>query len=259
MKLTTIIQGVALILCLSVGGVVWASPSLTDRATAAYDSELYNDALRLYHEAELKEGASSELYYNMGNAYYRLKDNAHAILYFERALRLDPANADARYNLEFVRTKAQIQDESKKNYLLTQIDRLVGLQSSNTWATIALVCFIALLLCVGIYLFVDNVPLRKVGFFGGIVMLLLWVVTLCGAVSMHGRTARSSTAIVTGADVLMSDSPRAVQAAKSLGKLQQGSKITITDSIRTDAELWYAIELQGRVQAWVNAKQVELI
>ena len=81
-------------------------------ANKAYSSELYNKALQTYLDIAKKDGVSSELYYNIGNTYYRLNDRANAVLYYERALLLNPSNGDARSNLDFVRTKAQINQDS---------------------------------------------------------------------------------------------------------------------------------------------------
>lgn len=234
--------------------------SITDRAAQAAHDEMYNDALKLYREAEHTQGASSALYYNMANTYYHLKDNPRAILYYERALKLDPANDDARFNLNLVRTKAQIHDESNKNYLLTQIDNLVGRASSNTWATVALMAFVLMLICAGIYLFMDDVAARKVGFFGGIALLVISALSLWSAIAMYDRTAHGHQAIVMETEVLLSDSPRPVkQAAKAVGKLQAGQKVNIVDSIDAQGQRWFAIEMPGKMQAWLNAMQVEKI
>ncbi len=79
-----------------------------DRANQAYKQELYNEALKLYLQEAKDTGVSSALYCNIGDTYYRLKDNVHAVLYYERALVLDPSNDDARFNLDFVRGKMQL-------------------------------------------------------------------------------------------------------------------------------------------------------
>ena len=93
--------------------VVWALPLVAgnaniDRANQAYKQELYNEALKLYLQEAQQTGVSSALYCNIGDTYYRLKDNVHAVLYYERALLLDSSNSDARFNLEFVRGKMQL-------------------------------------------------------------------------------------------------------------------------------------------------------
>ena len=82
----------------------FASP-VDGQADSAYTAEQYADALALYLQAAETEGTSSDLYYNIGNTLYRQNKIGKAIIAYERALRLDPTNADARTNLDFVNSK----------------------------------------------------------------------------------------------------------------------------------------------------------
>ena len=79
--------------------------SLVEQADSAYVQEKYKLAVELYQQAIQQDGVSSNLYYNLGNAYYRTGNVAQSILAYERALRLNPANEDARSNLEFVNSR----------------------------------------------------------------------------------------------------------------------------------------------------------
>ena len=116
-----------------------------DKANQAYNQELYNEALKLYLQEAEKTGVSSDLYCNIGDTYYRLKDNVHAVLYYERALLLDPSNSDARFNLEFVRGKMQLPDDAGDSWFSNWVDQTVSRLSSNTWAVIAIITFLLLM------------------------------------------------------------------------------------------------------------------
>ena len=142
------------------------------RANQAYKQELYNEALKLYLQEAERTGVSSDLYCNIGDTYYRLKDNVHAVLYYERALLLDPSNSDARFNLEFVRSKMQLPDDAGDSWFSNWVDQTVSRLSSNTWAIIAIVTFLLFLAGLAAYLFLDNVLMRKIGFFGGALMIV---------------------------------------------------------------------------------------
>ena len=95
-------QRYILTLVLAIASLPIFASSLTDRADSAYQAEDYALAAQFYNQATTDDGTSSDLYYNLGNTYYRLGKNAQAILAYERALRLDPSNADARANLDYV-------------------------------------------------------------------------------------------------------------------------------------------------------------
>ena len=78
--------------------------SLMVRANRAYDHQQYDSAINMY-QSVLKQGlVSPKLYFNLGDAYFRQKDMPSAILYFEKAKKLDPNNADIRYNLNLANT-----------------------------------------------------------------------------------------------------------------------------------------------------------
>ena len=110
-----------------------------DKANQAYKQELYNEALKLYLQEAKETGVSSALYCNIGDTYYRLKDNVHAVLYYERALLLDPSNSDARFNLEFVRGKMQLPDDAGDSWFSNWVDQTVSRLSSNAWASLSTV------------------------------------------------------------------------------------------------------------------------
>lgn len=256
---TAVRQWACLLVCLFTGFVVCASP-LTDRAAKAYNQELYTDALKLYQQAEQNEGTSAALCVNIGDTYYRLKDSGRAILYYERALLLDPGNSDARYNLDFVRQKASLPDESGASILSIWFDRLMSSFSSNTWAVIGIVSFILFLLAVAVYVFVEAVLWRKVGFFGGLALLVVTAVANIGAFVTHSRAVNHDTAIVMSQKAVLGTSPRTPSNNSEIAfELQQGRKVQLGDSVRVGQNLWLRATTPDGRQAWVNDNDVERI
>lgn len=69
------------------------------KANEAYKLGKYDTARTLYQEIENNEIHSAELFYNIANCYFKENENAAAILYYERALRLSPADEDVMHNL----------------------------------------------------------------------------------------------------------------------------------------------------------------
>ena len=245
--------------CVLACGLAVASP-LTDRATQAYKQELYTAALQLYQQAEQQEGTSAALYVNMGDTYYRLKDTGHAILCYERALLLEPGNQDARYNLDFVRQKAGLPDESGASILSIWADRLMSSCSSNTWAVLGITAFVLCLLAVALYVFATSVALRKVGFFGAIALLALTVLANVGAFVTHSRATRHNTAIVLAEKATLGTSPRTPTGTGEIAfELPTGRKVQLGDSVRVGQNLWLRATTPDGRQAWINAQDVEVI
>ena len=113
---------------------IYSQTTLT-QANEAYGQEDYIKAIELYEQTLREQGVSSDLYYNLGNAYYKHNEFAKAILNYERALLLNPGNEDARFNLEMANTHIVDKiDLVGKFFLSVWIDSLRNFLSSNTWA-----------------------------------------------------------------------------------------------------------------------------
>ena len=232
-----------------------------DRANQAYKQELYNEALKLYLQEAEKTGVSSALYCNIGDTYYRLKDNVHAVLFYERALLLDPSNSDARFNLEFVRGKMQLPDDAGDSWFSNWVDQTVSRFSSNTWAIIAIITFLLFLAGVAIYMFMDNVLMRKIGFFGGAVLIVACILANLAAFHVYHKATDGNGAIIMPESVTLSTAPREPRGKEEEAfKLQQGTRVEIVDSVADKANgKWLQVSTAGGHKAWVNAKEVEVI
>ena len=118
--------------------------SIWKSAEEAYATGDFAGAARHY-ESLVSSGASSpSLFYNLGNAYYRGGNIGKAVLNYERALKLDPSDADARHNLELARAHTLDKIDNVPEFILfSWIKNLKASLSSNTWAVISLVLLAA--------------------------------------------------------------------------------------------------------------------
>ena len=232
-----------------------------DRANQAYKQELYNEALKLYLQEAEQTGVSSSLYCNIGDTYYRLKDNVHAVLYYERALLLDPSNGDARFNLEFVRGKMQLPDDAGDSWFSNWVDQTVSRLSSDTWAVIAIITFLLFLAGVAAYLFMDNVLMRKIGFFGGALMLVISILANLAAFHVYHKATDASGAIIMPEKVTLSTAPRTPRDKQEEAfELQQGTRVEIIDSVADKNHgTWLQVTTAGGHKAWLKASDVEVI
>ena len=232
-----------------------------EKANQAYKQELYNEALKLYLQEAKASGVSSALYCNIGDTYYRLKDNVHAVLYYERALLLDPSNSDARFNLEFVRGKMQLPDDAGDSWFSNWVDQTVSHLSSNTWAIIAIITFLLFLAGVAVYLFMDNVLMRKIGFFGGAVLIVACILANQAAFHVYNKATAGNGAIVMPEIVTLSKAPREPRDKdQEAFQLRQGTRVEIVDTISDGANgKWLQVSTAGGHKAWLNAKDVEVI
>lgn len=241
-----------------------AAGNVAAEAGEAYARQDYNRALKLYEQVANTDGVSSELYYNIANTYYRLKERSKAIIYYERALKLDPSNSQARADLEFVREKAQIDAETNPSVVGGLVSAVVERTSSNTWAVAGAVAFLLALLLAGAYVAAQSIPVRKVGFFGAAIMFVLAVFGVGCAIYMHNRSSSHDTAIVTVQQASLSKAPRQPKGASEVAfRLKEGSKVTLTDSVKVRNGLvtdkWYNVETADSRNAWINSKNLTII
>lgn len=243
---------------------VLSSSALTtaQQADSAYSKEDYRMAIRLYLQAIDSDGVSPEIYYNLGNAYYRINELGRAVLYYQRALNLDPSMDDARSNLEFVKTRIIDKPEDDSSFLSNLHRRILAGFSPDAWAWIAFVMFVLLTGCVAVYIFSGNVMLRKTGFFGGIVVLVLTVYAITIAYQAATASKRTDMAVV----IVPTANLRSVPGTSSDNKvipIHEGTMLEITDSLIMQGESsspkWYDVKINNSTRAWVNAADVEQI
>lgn len=260
----TLVIGIMTLLGSSVCVPLQAATVTDVQADSAYAQERYHDALKAYQLMAEQQGTSAELYYNMGNTYYKINDCAHAILCYERSLLLDPTSRDTRENLEFVRQKLKLPVATGSRSFVTQVAQSVAFWfSSNGWAVMAAILFVLCLLDVALYVFAVQVKWRKVGFFSAIVLLALSALALTCSLYLRNRAANSHAAIVMTQSASLSNAPRAPQDNEEAFKLPQGSKVEITDSVTTGAAdgsgKWYHVESTNGRTAWINGNDIEII
>ena len=239
----------------------WASgaqapaDSLWEAGAAAYAEGLWEDAASAWGAIEAEGLESPELYYNIGNAYFKSSDYAHAILYYERALKLDPSYSDARFNLEFARESVQDRIDSVPEFFLrTWVRKLGYLFSSDTWAVLFLVLLALAFAGALLFLLSAGSARRRTGFFAGIAALLLAFCCLGFAASQKAAYNRADSAIVTVPVSSVRSSPGA-EAAKDLFVLHEGTRVRILDEVGG----WWNIELSDGRQGWIPSSDLELI
>lgn len=238
--------------------------SLTAQADSAYMNDDFSTAAALYHQIAETEGTSSNLFYNLGNCYFRLGQPGRAILWYERALRLDPRNADARTNLAFVNSRITDEPGDRGMFISNSVNRIARSMPANFWAASALGAFILFLGCVGLYIFTPGIGLRKLGFFGAIVMIGLCVLANILASRATRWATSSNEAVIVVPSTLLSTSPREPKdRSEEAVLLHEGTLVEIVDSVSTRVDSttvkWYDVQVDNHVRAWIKGAAIEKI
>lgn len=221
---------------------------------SAYIKNDYASAIQIY-EALLKNGEAAELYYNLGNSYYKADDIAKAILNYERALLLQPGNADIRANLEIARAKTVDKViPMPEIFFVSWIKSLINSLSIDAWAKIGVICFFLLLASLYFFFFSRNIGWKKTGFIAGLVFLVVVILANVFAFQQKRELLDRNTAIVLTPSVTVRSTPS--ESGTSLFILHEGRKVEIKDASMRE---WKEIRLEDGKVGWVPASSIEII
>ena len=232
--------------------------SSIEAASEAYRAEDYPRSIQLYEQVvaqDLHEGReSAEVYYNLGNAYFRNGDMAKAILNYERSLLLNPGDKDTRHNLQFARTRIEDKIDVADQFFFTNwVKGLKNMFNSNTWAGIGIGLFIAFLLALTAYFFIKVVWVRKVGFYSAIVLFVLMLVANSFAFNQKSKRLHRNSGIIMPATASVMASPDA--NSQELFRLHEGTKVRVN---KTDGN-WVEVEIATGNVGWTSKENIETI
>ena len=250
----------AALLLLLLPGALSAAPqdypdSLWNAGTAAYADGRWQDALDAWKQIDALGIESADLSFNMGNACFKLSDYAHAILNYERALKLDPSSADIRHNLQYANEFIQDNIEPVPDFFLKEWLRALARQlPADTWAVLFLLLLAAALGLLLLFLLGRSSSAKKAGFYGAIAAAVLCLLCITASRTQYNQAVNSSDAIIVRAVTSVKSSPSG-STAKDLFILHEGAKVHILDSVGE----WLNIELPDGRQGWLLQSDLEII
>ena len=169
-----------LILLFSVNLWGFNADQIFMKANKLYQAKEYKEALELYLKIDKRGYASEDLYYNIGNSYYRLEKLGYAILYFEKALKISPGDEDIQYNLKLARAKTVDKlEEIPKIFLTVWWESLITLNNYSGWAFLVIIFLVLFLVLLGFYFLSKRLLYKKYGFyFSSVLFSVLFFVVI---------------------------------------------------------------------------------
>ena len=205
-----------------------------NQANAAYNAGNYDTAVVLYEKILTLDVESVPLYYNMGNAYYKKHDYAMAIYCYEKALKLDPSNDDVKTNLAIANLAIVDKIEPvPQSFFVKGWRTLRTACSGNQWAWISIASFTLILVALFLFLRSRRVGLRKLGFFMGLLLLVVFVFSVIFAAMQKREALVQNQAIVMEPTVTVKSSPGKV--AVDLFVLHEGSKVDVLETVKVES------------------------
>ena len=213
-----------------------------------YSQGRYSEALDVWLSLYNAGIRSSDLDYNIANAYFKLNNIPGAVLFYERALLLDPLDEDSRYNLKIARTMVVDKFvELPELFFITWFNFLSLVLSSNLWASISIACFIAFLLLFSLYIYSARYRFKVMGFWFGILMLFISTLSLTLSVRNKNLVTDNKEAVIFSPVINGKSSPD--ESGTDLFVIHEGTKVTIEDAVGE----WFEIRLADGNKGWVPA------
>ena len=242
---------IVIIFCLAALSAQAVTKQMGDKE---YAQGNYQQAVKDYNDL-LQHGVSADIYYNLGNAYYRLDDIPHAILAYERARLLDPGDGDIRYNLQVARSKTidKITPQSEM-FFVTGYRALVNFMSVDAWAVFGIIALVLIFLSIAIGLTTRSQRLRTMGRYTSIALAVVFLLSTLFAWQQKQQFEHHCGAIVMGCSVPVKKSPDAT--SPDLMVIHEGTKVLIKDRGITG---WLLISLEDGREGWITPQQIEEI
>lgn len=241
-------------------------------ADSVYQKGNYDEAVDLFKKVVAENGPTASLLYNLGNAYYKSGNEGEARLCLERAKRLDPSNDRINGNIEYLASR--IQDANKAELkgkkgnvapdapdFFGKMKRSIAVDTaSNSWAEMAAMAFILLILALALYLFSSVVKLKKIGFFSSFIFLAFCVIFIIFSEMAASQFERKDEAVLMTFKSTLLAEPE--NDSKTVGfPLHRGTKLQILDSeLNPEGEIeWYKVKFNSSNIGWVPASSIQII
>jgi len=224
---------------------------LFEEANSAYQDGNYDVAVSKY-EAILNNGeTSAELYYNLGNAHYKMNHVAPSIYYYEKALQLDPADADIKNNIEFARNMAidDIEEVEQTGFSIW-FNSFISSFPYTTWAVLGIIFSVLFVTMFLFYYFSIKTLYKRLFFTGAIVFVIFCIVSVIFAFQQQSYIQDNQYAIIFNEEVEVRDEPNLRGGASF--QLHEGTKAKVLE----DFQEWSRIELSNGAQGWVNSAEI---
>jgi tetratricopeptide (TPR) repeat protein len=225
-----------------------------EKGNALYNKSDFAGAANVY-EGILNSGyISPELFYNLGNAYFRLSNLPQALLYYEKAAKLDPNDEDTEYNKAFVNNLITDKIEKKPVLFIWEwLEAFRNMFSSGGWATLIIIFFWLGFASLAVYFIIRYTLWRKVSFIAALGFFALTLFSIYFANNKYNHENSTDTAIVFSPRIDIRHSPE--EEGKIYLTLHEGTKVYIEDEVNG----WYKIRLtDGRI-GWIKENSVKVI
>ncbi|NPA67979.1 MAG: tetratricopeptide repeat protein [Chlorobi bacterium] len=239
------------------GNITFSQNNLPEQfidADKLYAEGKFDKAAEKYEKLAAEGYMSPELFFNAGNAFYRLNKIGKAIYYYEKARMLNPGDEDINYNLEMARLRVKnLPPEVPEIFPVRMFKKIVDAKSPDFWGILSLSLFILSLILFFLYYTAKTSGNKKIRFSASAVTLFLFILSFTFFQYRMSEINSRDKAVTISSEITGKSSPDA--SAGDLFKIYEGYIVKI-ESKNGD---WYEIKLSDGRKAWVKKDDLMIL
>jgi tetratricopeptide (TPR) repeat protein len=224
------------------------------KANSLYQKNSFDSAAKIYEKIISEEYFSTEVYFNLGNCYYKTNKSAKAILNYERALKLKPNDEDILFNLKVAQLKIVDKIETVPEiFYVRWTKNLASVFSVDGWGKLITICVWLMFLFASVYAVSQRSTLKTLSLIFTFAFLLFTSAALFLAKQNFELTKMKRSAVILSESVYVKSSPG--ENNTDLFLLHEGTKASILDEF----ENWEKIKIANGSVGWVKKTDLEEI
>jgi tetratricopeptide (TPR) repeat protein len=228
--------------------------SLFVTANNLYKAGKFEDAIKEYEIIESKKLVSLELYYNLGNSYYKLNKVGPAIYYYEKALNIDSSNEDVRNNLVFAKRLALDNIEELPKTVLQKFNKnYLQKLSYDQWAIVVITFSVLGSLFFLLFYFAEIPSKKRFYFVISTVSFILLLGSLFITYSQYNTSKTNNPAIVFAEETEIRNAP--TLNSEIVFKLHEGTKVIVLDAV----DDWKKVKIKDVKLGWIIAEDIKML
>lgn len=228
------------------------SKHLFEKGKDYYKNQAYQEAVNSWKEILKNDETSAELYFNLGNAYYKLNQIGPSIYYYEKALQLSPNDADIKNNLLFAENaRIDAIEPLPKSVFTKWYESLATLLTFDGWAILSVSGSIGFAVLFLLYYFSYTEKKKRLFFASALLTALILVAATGMAFLTYNDYTEDQPAIIFANELEVKSEPSL--GSSSVFLLHEGTKVQI---IARDSD-WLRIRLADGKDGWVHSSELK--
>ena len=228
--------------------------ALFNKATEAYNTGDYQNAIDSYSSILENGQHSAELYFNLGNAYYKLNQIAPSIYNYEKALLLSPNDSEIKNNLSYAQNMTLDAIETMPETGLAKIYKTItGIMTFDQWSYTAIVFMILFVLLYIAFYYFNYATKKRIAFIGSFACLFVSIIAVIFAFIQYNDFRSDQPAIVFDSEVKIKAEPN--KRSEEVFVLHEGTKVDVLEELNE----WKKIKLVDGKTGWITSESIKLL